>query len=120
MSSTLPDSGARTNFETGAVRDAMTGKGLPSLIPPEALRRLACRFEDGAIKYGRDNWQKGIPLSRYHDAIIRHTLAAAEGKTDEDHLGAVLWNAAAWIWTEDKIASGSLPAELDDGAYRDG
>lgn len=114
----LPDSGDRTHFDTGAVRDAMTGKGLPSLIPPEALRRLACRFEDGSLKYGRSNWQKGIPLSRYHDAIIRHTLAAAEGKTDEDHLGAVLWNAAAWIWTEDQIAAGALPAELDDRAYR--
>lgn len=116
-SPTLPDSGDRTEFDTGAVRDAMSGKGLPSLIPPEALRRLARRFEDGATKYGRDNWQKGIPLSRYHDAILRHTLSAAEGKTDEDHLGAVLWNAAAWVWTEDAISSGQLPAELDDRAY---
>ena len=113
----LPDSGDRTEFDTGAVRDALSGKGLPSLIPPEALRRLARRFEDGATKYGRDNWQKGIPLSRYHDAIIRHTLAAAEGQTDEDHLGAVLWNAAAWVWTEDAIRSGKLPTELDDRAY---
>jgi hypothetical protein len=113
----LPDSGARTNFDTGAVRDAMTGKGLPSLIPPEAIRRLAVRFEDGATKYGRDNWQKGIPLSRYNDAIIRHTLAAAEGQTDEDHLGAVLWNAAAWVWTSAAITAGDLPAELDDLCY---
>lgn len=114
---TLPDSGDRTEFATGAVRDAMSGKGLPSLIPPEALRRLARRFEDGATKYGRDNWQKGIPLSRYNDAILRHTLAAAEGQTDEDHLGAVLWNAAAWVWTEDAINSGRLPEELDDRTY---
>jgi hypothetical protein len=95
----------------------MIGKGLPSLIPPEAIRRLARRFEDGAERYGRDNWQKGIPLSRYHDAIMRHTLAAAEGQSDEDHLGAVLWNAAAWIWTEDHIKSGRLPVELEDRAY---
>jgi hypothetical protein len=114
---TLPDSGDRSKFVTGAVRDSMTGKGLPSLIPPEALRRLARRFEDGAAKYGRDNWQKGIPLGRYQDAITRHTLAAAEGQTDEDHLGAVLWNAAAWIWTEGEIRAGRLPAELDDRAY---
>ena len=113
----LPDSGSRSEFTTGAVRDAMNGKGLPSLIPPEAIRRLACRFEDGATKYGRDNWQKGIPLSRYHDAIVRHTLAAAEGEREEDHLGAVLWNAAAWIWTEDQIRDGLLPGELDDRTY---
>jgi len=114
----LPDSGERSEFATGAVRDAMSGKGLPSLIPPAAIRRLAQRFEDGAAKYGRDNWQKGIPLSRYNDAIIRHTLAAAEGQTDEDHLGAVLWNAAAWIWTLDEIAAGRLPIELSDLTYQ--
>lgn len=117
LSHPLPDSGDRTEFNTGAVRDAMSGKGLPSLIPPEALRRLARRFEDGSLKYGKNNWQKGIPLSRYHDAILRHTLAAAEGKTDEDHLGAVLWNAAAWVWTEDAISSGKLPEDLDDRTY---
>lgn len=116
--SALPDSGDRTNFSTGAVRDAMQGKGLPSLIPPQAIIRLAKRFEDGAVKYSRNNWMKGIPLSRFQDAIQRHLLAAAEGKTDEDHLGAVLWNAAAWIWTEDEIAAGRLPAELDDLPYR--
>lgn len=115
----LPDTGTRSEFATGAVRDAMYGKGLPSQIPPEAIRRLALRFEDGASKYGLQNWMQGIPLSRYVDALIRHTLAAAEGQTDEDHLGAVLWNAAAWIWTEDQITSGSLPAELDDLCWRD-
>ena len=113
----LPDSGDRTNFDTGAVRDAMSGKGLPSLIPPEAIRRCARRFEDGAAKYGLHNWMKGIPLSRYQDAITRHTLAAAEGQTDEDHLGAVLWNAAAWVWTQDEIEAGRLPASLDDRPY---
>ena len=115
--SSLPDSGDRTNFDTGAVRDAMNGKGLPSLIPPEAIRRCARRFEDGASKYGLHNWMKGIPLSRYQDAITRHTLAAAEGQTDEDHLGAVLWNAAAWVWTQDEIEAGRLPASLDDRPY---
>jgi hypothetical protein len=114
----LPDTGTRSEFATGAVRDAMSGKGLPAQIPPEAIRRLALRFEDGASKYGVQNWMRGIPLSRYVDAIIRHTLAAAEGQDDEDHLGAVLWNAAAWIWTERQIIEGRLPAELDDLPFR--
>jgi len=120
MEATLPDSGDRTQFDTGAVRDAMSGKGLPSLIPPEAIRRCARRFEDGANKYGLHNWMKGIPLSRYQDTITRHTLAAAEGQTDEDHLGAVLWNAAAWVWTQDEIEAGRLPESLDDRPYRKG
>ena len=63
--SELPDSGERSEFQTGAVRDAMNGKGLPSLLPVDALIAASKRFEDGAEKYGRDNWRKGIPLSRY-------------------------------------------------------
>jgi hypothetical protein len=115
--SVLPDSGARSEFTTGAVRDASIGKGLPSLIPPVAIRKLARRFEDGATKYGRDNWMKGIPLSRYVDAIYRHTMAAVEGQQDEDHIGAILWNAAAWAWTEEAILDGRLPSSLIDLAY---
>lgn len=113
----LPDSGARTEYETGAVRDSSIGKGLPSNIPPEAIRRLAKRFEAGRAKYPDSdgpNWMKGIPLSHYQDSLMRHTLAAAEGDESEDHLGAVLWNAAGWIWTLDAIESGDLPASLND------
>jgi hypothetical protein len=116
--STLPDSGARTEFTTGAVRDAMPGKGWPHSIPPIALRMIAKRFEDGALKYGPRNWMKGIPLSRYQDALFRHTLAWAEGDTSEDHLGAVGWNMAAAAWTEAEIKAGRLPAELDDLPFR--
>lgn len=116
--SPIPDSGARTNFDTGAVRDAAIGKGLFSRIPPLALRKLARRFEDGATKYPDGehgpNWMQGIPLSRFFDAIQRHSMQAAEGDNTEDHLGAVLWNAAAWAWTNEAIEAGRLPAELND------
>lgn len=112
--STLPSSGKMTNFSTGAVRDAMMGKGFPSLIPTGALKSLAKRFEDGAIKYGRDNWQKGIPLSRYCDAANRHLWALRDRKTDEDHFGAVLWNIACWQETKRRIDLGLLPEELND------
>ena len=44
----IPDSGNKSNFSTGAVRDAMRGKGIPSLMPVSALRAVARRFEDGA------------------------------------------------------------------------
>jgi hypothetical protein len=110
----LPSSGAMTNFTTGAVRDAMQGKGYPSLIPTCALRSLAKRFEDGATKYGKGNWEKGIPLSRYYDASHRHLWSLMEGKTDEDHFGAVLWNIACWQKTKYMIDRGLLPQELDD------
>lgn len=110
----LPDSGARTNFETGAVRDAMAGKGLPSCIPTIALRAVSKRFEDGALKYGRDNWQKGIPVSRYIDSIYRHLWAFMEGCNEEDHLSAVMWNAMALYDTVDSIENDILPSELWD------
>jgi hypothetical protein len=46
-------------------------------------------------------------------------LAAVEGQQDEDHIGAVLWNAAAWAWTEQAIENGRLPESLDDLTYRE-
>ena len=112
--SVLPSSGKMSKFDTGAVRDAMEGKGLPSLIPTCALKSLAKRFEDGATKYGRDNWQKGIPLSRYCDSAHRHLWALRDGQTDEDHFGAVLWNIACWQKTKRMIDSELLPSHLDD------
>lgn len=115
---TLPDSGKRTVYETGAVRDASEGKGHFRSIPPVALRKLAERFEAGAKKYSDGNWRKGIPLSHYQDSTTRHLLAWAEGKTDEDHMGAVLWNAACAAWTEEAIRNGDLPEELDDLPFR--
>lgn len=114
MSDTLPDSGKRSEFVTGAVRDAAEGKGLPSCIPPCALRAMAKRFEDGAKKYQKHNWMRGIPLSKYHDSASRHLLQLAEGDTSEDHAGAVLWNVACWLWTQEAIATGKLPKELND------
>lgn len=111
---TLPDSGSRTAFDTGAVRDAMKGKGIPSMIPTCAIMAMARRFEDGATKYGPDNWRKGIPLSRYCDAAYRHLMQCRDNDFSEDHFGAVMWNMACWLWTLNKIDSGELPAELDD------
>jgi hypothetical protein len=114
----LPDSGHRTTYQTGAVRDASAGKGHFHSIPPSALRRIAKRFEDGAEKYSKDNWMKGIPLSHYQDSLMRHTLAWAEGDATEDHLGAILWNAACADWTEQQASAGRLPKEMIDLPYR--
>lgn len=114
LNPTLPDSGARSEFKTGAVRDAMSGKGTPSLIPIEALRAVSKRFEDGATKYGRDNWKKGIPLSRYVDSLYRHLWQLMEDDQAEDHGGAVIWNAMCLIQTKKWISEGKLPEELND------
>jgi hypothetical protein len=116
--SSIPDTGERRSFSTGAVRDASLGKGHFHSIPPIALRKLAKRFEDGAKKYAKNNWMKGIPLSAYVDSINRHLLAIAEGDTTEDHHGALIWNSCAMTWTDEEIQAGRLPKELDDLPYR--
>ena len=110
----LPNQGYTRDFTTGAKRDGDIGRGRPSLIPPIALRSLAKRFEDGGKLYGDNNWRKGFPLTRLYDSMFRHLLALAEGDTSEDHAGAILWNASAWLWTKDQIKRGNLPIELDD------
>tara|TARA_A100001388_G_scaffold244308_1_gene202084 strand:+ start:703 stop:1074 length:372 start_codon:yes stop_codon:yes gene_type:complete len=110
----LPNSGKMSNFASGAVRDAMEGKGYPSLLPLDALRAAARRFEDGALKYGRNNWKKGIPLSRYVDSLYRHLWAFMEGDNQEDHGGAIAWNALCLVQTKTWIDQGKLPKELND------
>lgn len=108
------DSGQRQNFQTGSVRDTDEGKGMPHLIPPLALRRLAVHYQNGAKKYAKNNWRKGQPISRFYDSAQRHLWSFAEGKTDEDHLAAVLWNVVAIIQTQQDIEDGILPKELND------
>ena len=110
----LPSSGDMSKFKTGAVRDAMQGKGLPSLIPVSALRAVAKRFEDGAEKYGRDNWRQGIPVSRYIDSLNRHMWQFIEQDEAEDHLAAVIWNAMCLYETKKMIDKGDLPEDLYD------
>lgn len=149
------DSGNRTEFETGAVRDIQQGKGRFDLMPldimesllwtyehgnyaasgmfsdviayidkfkkdgtPDGLFRAVCcyaratrkdifalmldvarHFENGALKYGEHNWQKGIPISRYIDSALRHLMKDLAGETDEDHEAAFVWNLMCCAWT---------------------
>jgi hypothetical protein len=110
----VKDSGQRQEFDTGSKRDTRDGKGRYDLVPPYALSRLARHYENGAKKYGDRNWEKGQPLARYLDSMIRHAYRFLGGSRDEDHLAAVAWNALAYIETEERIRRGILPAELDD------
>ena len=91
---TLPDSGTRREFPTGAKRDGATGKGRFDLIEPEVLFRLAKHLEAGAVKYGDRNWEKGMPVSIFLDSAMRHLTKYLQGRGDEDHLAAVVWNVA--------------------------
>lgn len=109
----IKDSGNRTEFETGAVRDMAQGKGRCDLLPPLALLRLARHFEAGAEKYGDRNWEKGIPLHSFIDSAIRHVLRYMAGHDDEDHLCAAAWNLICAMETEEKMPEMmDIPARL--------
>lgn len=145
----IKDSGDRTEFETGAVRDMREGKGRCDLMPLEVvaewlkddvlgciaqfktqgstvflygaldyfiqnaygaaygnahattLLEVAKHFEEGAKKYGENNWQKGIPVHCYIDSAIRHYLKWLRGDKDEPHDRAFVWNIMCCIWEVD-------------------
>lgn len=67
--------------------------------PETAFLELSKHFEDGAKKYGDNNWQKGIPVSAYMDSGPRHYLKWLRGDDDEPHDRAFMWNIVCCIWT---------------------
>lgn len=138
------DSGDRTEFATGAVRDMREGKGRCDLMPlrvaamvihgdsilddiglfqdtgdtqhlyfairsfahafnglADMLLEVAKHFEEGAKKYGENNWQKGIPVKCYIDSAVRHYLKWLRGDKDEPHDRAFVWNLMCCIWEVD-------------------
>ena len=62
---------------------------------------VAKHFEEGAKKYGENNWQKGIPVKCYIDSAVRHYLKWLRGDTDEPHDRAFVWNLMCCIWEVD-------------------
>lgn len=98
----IKDSGNRTTFSTGAVRDMHEGKGRFDLLPMCVLMRLAKHYEAGAKKYEERGWEKGIPTHSFADSAMRHFVKYMDGQTDEDHLIAAIWNLCGLAWTEEK------------------
>lgn len=88
----IKDSGERTEFATGAVRDMHAGKGRMDLLPWRGIIAVSQLCEEGAIKYGERNVDKGIPLHSLLDSAARHLAKCIAGESDEDHLRAAAWN----------------------------
>jgi hypothetical protein len=114
MQPKIKDSGTRSEFKTGAVRDGQTGKGRMDLMPVRALLAVSKIMEDGAVKYDARNWEKGIPLSRYIDSGLRHQMKWLRGDRDERHLEMACWNLLCLLDTQERIADGILPHSLND------
>lgn len=66
---------------------------------PDMLLEVAKHFEEGAKKYGENNWQKGIPVRCYIDSAVRHYLKFQRGDNDEPHNRAFCWNIITACWT---------------------
>lgn len=98
----LEDSGQRHEFKTGALRDVHEGKGDMYSLPAAAVLRLSKHYEQGASKYGRLNYQKGIPVSSFIDSALRHIFKYLDGWDDEDHLAAAAFNILGAIQMEER------------------
>ena len=101
----IKDSGNRTEFETGAVRDCKRGVGRMDLLPWYGIMEVSKHCEEGALKYGEHNVDKGIPLHSLLDSAARHL---AKYMDDEDHLRAACWNL---LWA---LNQRQTHPELDD------
>ena len=63
------------------------------------MLELSKHFESGAIKYGENNWKKGMDLHCYLSSGPRHFLEYKRGDTDEPHSRAFVWNMICAAWT---------------------
>ncbi len=104
----IKDSGDRTEFETGAKRDMHTGKGRMDLLPWYGIMEVSKHCEEGALKYGEHNVDKGIPLHSLLDSASRHLAKYMVSMDDEDHLRAACWNL---LWA---LNQRETHPELDD------
>ena len=105
----IKDSGDRTEFETGAKRDMHAGKGRMDLLPWYGIMEVSKHCEEGALKYGEHNVDKGIPLHSLLDSASRHLAKYMVGMDDEDHLRAACWNL---LWA---LNQRETHPELDEG-----
>ena len=87
-------------METGAQRSGQLGRGPFNLIPTEATRRVAIKYEHGANGYGENNWKNGFKFSRLMNSAMHHLNQYLDGDRSEDHLAASVWNINAMMHFE--------------------
>ena len=87
---------------------------LVSATCPRTFARLALLFENGAKKYGENNWTKGQPQSRFLDSAMRHLLKHIAGERDESHDIAAIWNLICAVDQELRVQQDRLSPEIID------
>ena len=69
------------------------------------MKDLAIHYENGAEKYGVDNWKKGIPVTggdrggSFMDSAMRHLTQYLVGLNDEPHYISCIWNCVCGLYT---------------------
>ena len=77
-----------------------------------AMERLSKWTELGAKKYSDRNWEKGMPLWRTLDSLMRHCFKCLKNRNDEDHDAAILWNLMAAVHYIGCVEAGSLTPDI--------
>lgn len=86
--------------QTGDVCDLMDALSrFDAYEPYTMMLEVAKHFEEGAKKYGEENWQLGINAKNYVDSAVRHYLKYLRGDEDESHSRAFVWNVLCCWWT---------------------
>ena len=104
----IKDSGQRTKFESGMVRDVTTDKTNVSLVfDGPMFWRWAVHLTKGAVKYAKRNWMKADgeeELERFKESACRHFMQWYRGEIDEDHAAAVFFNINGAEYVKDKLS----------------
>lgn len=109
---TIKDSGERTQFASGMVRDVTTGKvNFLKVMDGPMFERWAAHLTKGALKYpdiapGVANWTLANGPQEYQRALesaFRHMVAYLQGKTDEDHAAGVFFNINLAEYVKERI-----------------
>ncbi len=109
----IKDSGERSSFASGMVRDASVGKiDYTSIFFGPMLKRWADHLTKGRRKYpdpepGIPNWTlaEGIEeLNHAKQSLLRHVVEYMNGRRDEDHAAAIYFNVNLIEYIEDKLA----------------
>lgn len=70
---------------------------------PNMMLEVSHLYEDGALKYGENNWKCGMPLKCYIDSGTRHYLKTLRGDNDEPHYRGFVWNLLGALWTIENV-----------------
>ena len=105
---TVKDSGERTEFASGMVRDRADHKVNYHLaFDGPMFKRWAEHVTKGAIKYGKRNWMKAEgyqELERAFESLCRHFYQYLAGELDEDHAAAIFFNINEIEYIREKLS----------------